>query len=146
MDIRTQPLEHFRIHLSSADAVPGSTLTNAAFNVHLDQHVPAGRVKVTVESWNVTNASLGGLSNVVYRVGLRELPNRSSFASFTQAFADTLLVTSGYHYAPRPQCGTVVPGEEFFSRRLLSVYITCPPGYAWNVADTWELVLSVAPV
>ena len=119
--IRNQPLERFRIHLSSVDATPGSTLTNATFNVALDQHVPAGRVKVEVESWSVVNASAGALSNVFYRVGLRELPDRSSFATFTQGFTDTLLSTTGYAYAPRPQCGTVVPGEEFFAWRMLSV-------------------------
>lgn len=140
----------FRIHLSSGDAIAGSTPTNAVFNVSLQNLLRANKVKVVVESFTVNNASGGALNNVWYRVHLPELVNRSSYSSKTGGFSDLLFSTTGYQYYPRAQSGTLVPSSQFFSNRTLTVSIESPCftyyGYTWNSADFWDLVLAVIPV
>lgn len=140
----------YRIHLSSGDALAGSTLTNATFPVSLQNLLRAEKVKVVVESWTVNNQSSGALNNMWYRVHLTELVNRSSYSSRNGGFSDMLLSTTGYTYIPRKQGGTLVPSPQLFSNRTLNVTIESPcfaaASYAWNSGDTWDLVLAIIPV
>lgn len=140
----------YRIHLSSGDALAGSTATNATFQVILNNQLRANKVKVVVESFAVNNGSAGALNNMWYRVHLRELVNRTSYSSRTNGLSDMLCSTTGYQFIPRQQSGTVVPAATFFANQTFTVTIESPcftaAAYAWNALDTWDLTLAVVPV
>lgn len=140
--------QYFKVVLRSADRDAGSTKINARFSgVALNAPFQCPAVLI-VESFRLTNADSGALTNGVLELRLRGVNQPRTWDSSTKSASDLLLTVKGYDY----QCGSAtvdsigvpVTDPNLFQNNNLNVYFKTSDNAALaDFAGDWVLVLNV---